>query len=85
LVNPLSPQPTGGSIKHSNPIPSQAGWGFSVYGAFPPAPTFLSSRTEAESIGWLPQGEGAYLPVGKPDEEAVMISVTGVADAGIAG
>lgn len=27
---------------NSNPIPSQAGWGFSVDGAVPPAPTFLT-------------------------------------------
>lgn len=40
---------------------------------------------EAESIGWLPLGEGAYLHLGKPDEEEVVITVTGVPDAGMVG
>lgn len=40
---------------------------------------------EAESMGWLPLGDGAYLHVGKPDEEEVVITVVGVADAGMAG
>jgi len=40
---------------------------------------------EAESIGWLPLEDGAYLHVGKPDEEEVVITVVGVADAGMAG
>ena len=40
---------------------------------------------EAASIGWLPLGDGAYLHVGKPDEEEVVITVVGVADAGMAG
>lgn len=40
---------------------------------------------EAESIGWLPLGEGAYLHMGKPDEEKVVITVIGVPDAGMAG
>ena len=31
---------------------------------------------EAESIGWLPLGEGAYLHVGDP--EALVIEVVGV-------
>ena len=39
---------------------------------------------EAESIGWLPLGEGAYLHLGKPEEE-IVITVTGVPDAGMAG
>ena len=38
---------------------------------------------EAESIGWLPLGEGAYLHVGDPD--ALVIDVVGVPDAGMAG
>lgn len=38
---------------------------------------------EAESIGWLPLGEGAYLHVGDP--EALVIEVVGVPDAGMAG
>lgn len=37
---------------------------------------------EAESIGWLPLGDGAYLHVGKP--EARVITVVGVPDAGTA-
>ena len=40
---------------------------------------------EAEAIGWLPLGEGAYLHVGRPDEEEVMITVVGVGDVGMAG
>ena len=40
---------------------------------------------EAESIGWLPLGEGAYLHVGDPDEEEVVITVIGVPDAAMAG
>ncbi len=37
----------------------------------------------AEAIGWLPLGDGAYLHVGDPD--ALVITVVGVADAGMAG
>lgn len=40
---------------------------------------------EAESIGWLPLGDGAYLHLGKPEEEEVVITVVGVPDAGMAG
>lgn len=40
---------------------------------------------EAESIGWLPLGEGAYLHHGAPDEEEQVIYVVGVPDAGMAG
>ena len=40
---------------------------------------------EVESIGWLPLGEGAYLHLGKPDEEEVVITVVGVPDASMAG
>jgi len=38
---------------------------------------------EAESIGWLPLGDGAYLHVGDP--EALVITVVGVPDASMAG
>ena len=38
---------------------------------------------EAEAIGWLPLGDGAYLHVGDPEGE--VITVVGVADAGMAG
>lgn len=38
---------------------------------------------EAESIGWLPLGDGAYLHLGDPD--ALVIGVVGVSDAGMAG
>ena len=38
---------------------------------------------EAESIGWQPLGDGAYLHVG--DSDALVIDVVGVADAGMAG
>lgn len=37
----------------------------------------------AESIGWQPLGDGAYLHVGDPD--ALVITVTGVPDAGMTG
>ena len=40
---------------------------------------------EAESIGWQPLGDGASLNVGKPKEEAEVITVVGVPDAGMAG
>ena len=36
---------------------------------------------EAEAIGWLPLEEGAYLHVGHPEEDEVVITVTGVTDA----
>lgn len=36
------------------------------------------AEIEAESIGWLPLGDGAYLHMGKPDEEEMVITVTGV-------
>ena len=38
---------------------------------------------EAESIGWLPLTDGAYLHVGDP--EALVITVVGVPDASMAG
>ena len=38
---------------------------------------------EAESIGWLPLGDGAYLHVGDP--QALVITVTGVPEAGMVG
>ena len=40
---------------------------------------------EAESIGWLPLGDGAYLHVGEPEEEEVVITVVGVPEVGMAG
>jgi len=40
---------------------------------------------EAESIGWLPLGDSAYLHLCKQDEEEVIITVIGVPDAGMAG
>lgn len=40
---------------------------------------------EAESIGWMPLGDGAYLHLGKPDEEDIVITVTGVPEVGMAG
>ena len=39
----------------------------------------------AESIGWLPLGDGAYLHLGKPDEEEIVITVVGVPEVGMAG
>ncbi len=38
---------------------------------------------EAEAMGWLPLEAGAYLRVGEP--EALVITVTGLPDAGMAG
>ena len=38
---------------------------------------------EAESIGWLPLGEGAYLHPGDPEGD--VITVVGVPDAGMVG
>ena len=38
---------------------------------------------EAESIGWLPLGEGAYLHVGDPEGD--VINVVGVPEVGMAG
>ena len=40
---------------------------------------------DAESIGRLPLTGGAYLHLGKPDEEEVVITVTGIPDASMAG
>ena len=40
---------------------------------------------EAESIGWLPLGDGAYLHLGKPEEDEVVITVLGVPEVGMAG
>ena len=39
---------------------------------------------EAESIGWQPLGDGAYLHLGKPEEEEVVITVVGVPEVGMA-
>lgn len=40
---------------------------------------------EAESLGWQPLGDGAYLHLGKHAEEEFVINVTGVPDASMAG
>ena len=40
---------------------------------------------EAESIGWQPLGDGACLHLGKPEEEEMVITVTGVPEVGMAG
>lgn len=39
---------------------------------------------EAESIGWQPLEDGAYFHHGAPDEDATVITVTGVPDAEMA-
>ena len=39
----------------------------------------------AESIGWLPLGDGSYLHLGKPEEEEIVITVVGVPEVGMAG
>lgn len=41
------------------------------------------AEVQAESIGWLPLGDGAYLHLGDPD--ALVVDVVGVLDAGMAG
>lgn len=41
------------------------------------------AAVEAESIGWQPLGDGAYLHVGDP--EALVITVLGVPEVGMAG
>ncbi len=41
------------------------------------------AEIEAESIGWLPLGAGAYLHVGDLDEEEVVITVVGMPVAGM--
>ena len=38
----------------------------------------------AESIGWIPLGEGSYLHAGSPDDEAAVITVVGLLDAAMA-
>lgn len=43
------------------------------------------AELEAESIGWMPLGDGAYLHLGKPEEEEVVITVVGVPEVGMAG
>ena len=35
----------------------------------------------AESIGWQPLGDSAYLHLGKPEEEEIVITVVGVPEA----
>ena len=41
------------------------------------------AEVQAESIGWLPLGDGADLHLGDPD--ALVVDVVGVLDAGMAG
>lgn len=41
------------------------------------------AEIEAESIGWLPLDEGAYLHVGNEEDE--VIQLVGVADGAMAG
>ncbi len=41
------------------------------------------AEVAAESIGWLPLGDSAYLHVGDP--EVFVVDVVGVADAGMVG
>lgn len=43
------------------------------------------AAVQAESIGWQPLGDGAYLHIGKPDEEDVVITVVGVPAVGMVG
>ena len=41
------------------------------------------AEVQAESIGWLPLGDGAYLHLGDPN--AMVITVLGVPEVGMAG
>lgn len=41
------------------------------------------AEVQAESIGWLPLGDGAYLHLGDPD--ALVVDVVGVPEVGVAG
>ena len=41
------------------------------------------AAVEAESIGWQPLGDGAYLHVGDPESD--VITVVGVPEVGMAG
>lgn len=43
------------------------------------------AEVAAEAIGWLPLGEGAYLHVGNPDQQELVITVVGMPDAAMAG
>ena len=40
---------------------------------------------DAESIGWQPLGDGAYLHLGKPEEKEIVITVVGVPEVGMVG
>ena len=40
---------------------------------------------QAEALGWLPLGDGAYLHLGKPEEEEIVITVVGVPAVGMVG
>lgn len=42
------------------------------------------AEIEAESIGWLLLEPGVYLHAGNPDDDELIITVTGVADAAMA-
>lgn len=43
------------------------------------------STIAAESIGWIPLGEGTYLHIGNSDEDEVVITITGVPDVAMTG
>lgn len=43
------------------------------------------AEVHAESIGWLPMGDGAYLHLGNSDEEELVITVVGVPGVSMAG
>lgn len=47
------------------------------------AETAELAAIEAESIGWVPLGDGVYLHLGKPEEEEVVITVVGVPEVGM--
>ena len=40
---------------------------------------------EAESIGWQPMGDSAYLHLGKSEEEEIVITVVGVPEEAMTG
>lgn len=43
------------------------------------------AQVAAESIGWQPLADDAYLHAGAPDDEEPVIEIVGVADAALAG
>ncbi len=64
------------------PSHSAAAWALELNA---PADAQWLAEVAAEAIGWQPLGEGAYLHIGKPEAEEMVIHIVGVPDAGMAG